>query len=92
MIGWFSICVRVRIQRWETDQPLIVGSECGHYGVKQSRWVQSGEISYQLFHIVGKVEDVVKFEIISVPCNDKMGIIAILSADEVEGLVYVIKK
>ena len=41
---------------------------------------------------MGEVEDVVKFEIIGVPRNDKMGIIAILGADEVEGLVYVIKK
>ena len=71
---------------------MIVGSKCRHYGVEQSRWVQSGEISNQLFHIMGEVEDVVKFEIIGVPRNDKMGIIAILGADEVEGLVYVIKK
>ena len=92
MVGWLTICVRVRIQRWETDWPLVVRPKCGHYWVQQGRGVQSGEISYQLPHAMREVEDIVQFEVICVSRNDEVGIIAKLCVDEVEGLVDMIKK
>ena len=39
-----------------------------------------------------EVEDIVQFEVICVPRNDEVGIIAKLCVDEVEGLVDMIKK
>ena len=78
MITRTAIGVRVRIKRRKTLRKLIVNSKCRYYGIQHCWRIQPGVFCNQLAHVGGEVEDVVKFEIIGVSCDDVVQTIAIL--------------
>ena len=53
---------------------------------------EPGHIRDQLLHVFRQIKNIVKFQIICVPCDYKMKAIRVLGTDNVKGMIDVVEK